>query len=115
MFGTVAYDDGATFNVISVDSLPESYNHAERWHTISIKDKTYDFKVPHGKKGLPVRRFPHVSRSFDSHVLANTVAQNESMYTKREVEEAKQARDLHRMLAYPSFKDMSEALKWHPH
>ena len=53
--------------------------------------------------------------SFDSHVLANTVAQNESMYTKREVEEAKQARDLHRMLAYPSFKDMSEALKWHPH
>ena len=119
VFGTVAYDDRATFNVISVDSLPESsivtYNHAERWHTISIKDKTYDFKVPHGKKGLPVRRFPHVSRSFDSHVLANTVAQNESMYTKREVEEAKQARDLHRMLAYPSFKDMSEALKWHPH
>ena len=37
VFGTVAYDDGATFNVISVDSLPESYNHAERWHTMSVK------------------------------------------------------------------------------
>ena len=113
VFGTVAYDERATFNVLSVDSLPESsivtYNHAERCHTISIQDKTYAFKVPHGKKGLPVRRFPHVSRS-DSHVLANTVAQNESMYTKREVEEAKQARDLYRMLAYPSFKDMSEAI-----
>ena len=57
----------------------------------------------------PVRRFPHVSRS-DSHVLANTVAQNESMYSKRDVEEAKQARDLYRMLAYASFKDMSEAI-----
>ena len=38
-----------------VDSLPESsivtYNHAERCHTISIKDKTYDFKVPNGKEG----------------------------------------------------------------
>ena len=97
-----------------VDSLPESsivtYNHAERCHTISIKDKTYDFKVPNGKEGWPVRRIPHVSRSSDSHVLANTVAKNESMYTKREVEEAKQARDLYRMLAYPSFKDMSEAI-----
>ena len=32
------------------------------------------------------------------------------MYTKWEVEEAKRARDLYRMLAYPYFKDMSEAI-----
>ena len=32
------------------------------------------------------------------------------MYMKREVEEAKQARDLYQMLAYPYFKDMSEAI-----
>ena len=114
VFGTVAYDERATFNVLTVDSLPESsivtYNHAERCHTLSIKDKTYDFKVPHGKKGLPVIRYPHASRLCDTHVLADTVAQNESMYTKREVKEAKQARDLYRMSAYPSFKDMSEAI-----
>ena len=115
-FGTVAYDERATFNVLSVDSLPTSsivtYNHAERCHTISIKNKTYDFKVPYGKKGLPVRRFPHVNQNLasTSHILANTVAQNESLYTKREVEEAKQAQELYRMLAYPSFKDMSEAI-----
>ena len=51
VLGTVAYDWRATFNVLSVDYLPESsivtYNHADRYHTISINDKTYDFKVPH--------------------------------------------------------------------
>ena len=46
----------------------------------------------------------------DDHILVNTVAQNKSMYTKREVEEAKQMRELHRMLAYPSYKDISEAI-----
>ena len=40
----------------------------------------------------------------------NTVAQNESLYSKREVDEAKQARKLSRMLAFPSFKDISEAI-----
>lgn len=56
----VAYDERATFNVLSVDSLPKSsivkYNHADRCHAISINDKTFDFKVPSGKKGLTVRR-----------------------------------------------------------
>ena len=86
VFGTVAYDERATFNVLSVDSLPESsivtYNHADRCHTISINHKTYDFKVPHGKEGLPVRRFPHVEQPSTSHIFVNKVAQNESMYTK---------------------------------
>ena len=93
--------------MLSVESLPTSsivtYNHDERCHTISIKDKNYHFKVPPGKKGLPVRRFPHVNPNLliASHILANTVAQNESMYTMREDEEAKQAQELYRML-YPS-------------
>ena len=43
-------------------------------------------------------------------MFVNTVAQNESIYTKREVEEAKQAQKLYRMLAYQSYKDMSEAI-----
>ena len=114
LFGTVAYDKRATFNVLSVDSLPKTsvvtYDHADRCHTIAIDGKIYDFKVPYGKKGLPVRRFPYVNQSNVSHILVNTVAQNESMYTKREVEEAKQARELYRMLAYPSYKDISEAI-----
>ena len=53
--------------------------------------------IHYGKKGLPVRRFPYVNQSNGSHILVNTVAQNESMYTKREVEEAKQAREMYRM------------------
>ena len=40
----------------------------------------------------------------------NTVAQNELIYTKRELEEAKQGRELYRMLAYPSYKDISETI-----
>ena len=81
----------------TVDSLPKTlvvtYDHADRCHTIAIDGKTYDFKVPNGKKGLPLRKFSYVSQSTVSHILVNTVAQNESMYTKREVEEAKQARE----------------------
>ena len=40
----------------------------------------------------------------------NSVAQNESLYSKREVDEAKQSRNLFRMLVFSSFKDISEAL-----
>ena len=114
VFGTVAYDERATFNVISVDSLPKSpvvtYDHAARCHTIIIYGEVFDFKVPYGKKGLQVRRFSHALPSPHTHILANTVAQNESLYSKREVDEAKQARKLSRMLAFPSIKDISEAI-----
>ena len=93
VFGTVAYDELATFNVISVDSLPKSsvvsYDHAARCHTIIIQLEVFDFKVPYGKKGLPVRRFSHALPSPHTHILANTIAQNESLYCKREVDEAK--------------------------
>ena len=105
-----------TRELLSVDSLPTSsiitYNRDERCHNISIKDKKYHFRAPPGKKGLPVRRFPNVNPNLStaSHILANTVAQNESMYTRRDVEEAKQAQELYRMLAYPSFKYMSETI-----
>ena len=51
-----------------------------------------------------------ISPSPYTHIFVNTVAQNESLYSKREVEEAKQARELSRMLAFPSFKDISEAI-----
>ena len=100
--------------MLSVDSRPKTsvvtYDHTDRCHTIAIDGKTYDFKVPYGKKGLPVRRFPYVNQSSVSHELVRTVAQNESMDTKREVKEAKQERELYRMLAYPSYKDISEAI-----
>ena len=104
VFGTVAFDKRATFDVLSVDSLPKTsvvtYDHADRCHTIAMDGKTDDFKIPYGKKGLPVRRFPYVNQSSVSHILIDTVAQNESMYTKREVEEAKQAREFYRMLTF---------------
>ena len=114
VFGTVAYDERATFNVILVDSLPKSsvvtYDHAARCHTIIIRGEVFDCKVPYGKKGLPVRRFSHALPSPHPHILANTVAQDELLYSKREVDEAKQARKLSRMLAFPSFEDISEAI-----
>ena len=114
VFGTVAHDERATFNVISVDSPPKSsvvtYNHAARYHTIIIQGEVFDFKVPYGKKGLLVRRFSHAFPSPHTHILVNTIAQNESLYSKREVDEAKQARKISRMLAIPSFKDISGAI-----
>ena len=110
-FGVVAYDERASFNVLSVDSLPASasvtYDHSERCHTIVLNNNTYHFKVPGGKKGLPVRKFPNTACTS---VLVNTVAQNEATYTKREVDRAKIASELTRMLAYPSLKATSSAL-----
>ena len=93
VFGTVAYDERGTFYVISVDSLSKSsvvtYDHAARCHTIIIRGEEFEFKVPYGKKGFPVRRFSHAFPSPHTHILANTVAQNESLYSKREVDAAK--------------------------
>ena len=57
-----------------------------------------------------MRRFSRAFPSPHAHIFVNTVAQNELLYSKREVEEAKQARELSRMLAFPSFKDISEAI-----
>ena len=54
-----------------------------------------------------MRMFPATTCTY---VLVNTVAQNEATYTKREVERAKAASELTRMLAYPSMKDTSAAL-----
>ena len=51
-----------------------------------------------------MRRFSHALPSPHTHILANTVAQNESLYSKREVDDAKQARKLSRMLAFPTNK-----------
>ena len=114
VFGTVANDERATFNVISVDFLPKpsvvTYNHTARCHTIIIQREVFDFKVPYGKKGLPVRRFLLALPSPHTHILANTVTQNETLYSKREVDEAKQARKLSKMLAFLSVKDISEAI-----
>ena len=71
VFGTVVYNERATFNVISVDSLPKSSvvtcNHTAICHTIIIQG-VFEFKVPYGKKGLPVRRF-HMH--FHHHILTS--------------------------------------------
>ena len=45
VFGAVAYDKRASFNVLSVDSLPKTsvvnYDHADKCHTIAIDGKIY--------------------------------------------------------------------------
>ena len=72
VFGTVAYDERATSNLISVDSPKSSkssvYDHAARCHTINTQDNIIEFKVPYGQKGLQVRRFPHVNQSHHTRV-----------------------------------------------
>ena len=73
VFGAVAYDKRASFNVLSVDSLPKTsvvnYDHANKCLTIAIDGKIYDFKIHYGKEGLPVRRFPYVNQSNGSHIV----------------------------------------------
>ena len=114
-FPSIPYQSHLEFNVISVDSLLKSSrvicDHATRCHTINVQDHVYEFKVPFGSdKELPVIRFSHMNQSSSTHWLVNAVAQSESIYSKREVEEAKQAQEFSRMLAYSSFKDVSEAI-----
>ena len=51
-FGIVKYDPRASFNILSVDSLPDGaavmYDHASRRHTVLLNNITYHFDVPLG-------------------------------------------------------------------
>ena len=66
----------------------------------------YRFQVAPGQKGLPIRKFPLVTHT----IMVSTVAQNEAMHSKREVQDAKAASELVRMLGYPSNKDINQAI-----
>ena len=113
-FGIVKYDPRASFNILSVDSLPDGaavmYDHASRRHTVLLNNITYHFDVPLGAKGLPLRDFHVQPPNSVSHVQLNTVSQNEASHTHRQVIEAKRASEFGRLLAYPSMKDASAAI-----
>ena len=93
-FGIVKYDPRASFNILSIDSLPDGttvmYDHASRRHTVLLNNITYHFDVPLGAKGFPIQDF-HVQPNSVSHVHLNTVSQNKATHTHRQVIEAKRA------------------------
>ena len=80
-FGIVKYDPKASFNILSVDSLPDGaavmYDHTSCRHTVLLDNITYHFDVPLGAKGLPLRDFHVQPPNSVSHVQLNTVSQNE--------------------------------------
>ena len=104
-FRGVAYDERASFNVLSVHSLPTSanvtYDHSERCHTIVLNNNTYHFKVPGGEKGTPCpcEKDPH------HHLYVRSDQHSgpkRSHPHKARGERAKIASELTRMLAHPS-------------
>ena len=60
--------------------------------------------------GLWVCTFP-VDRHVNETVAVQTVKENESMYSKREIREAKELRELSKRMAYPSSADLSSMLR----
>ena len=71
-FGIVKHDPRASFNILSVDSLPDGaavmYDHASCRHTVLLNNITYHFDVPLGAKGLPLRDFHVQPPNSVSHV-----------------------------------------------
>jgi hypothetical protein len=103
----VYYHPDCVANILSFFDIAEnhdvSYNRRFNQFTVCIDDRSAIFK-PFGK--LYVWRF----LNDQEHIYVNTVEDNKTKFTEREIKSAKKARDLRAKLGYPSTKDLKELL-----
>ena len=101
--GTVSYAPTAIANILSFAEIEEKYEIEyipQEGFLVKTDSKYYMFS----KKGnLYVCDF---SSQNSQMAMVQTVEENESLYTKRQVEDAKIARDLKKQLGYASDKDL---------
>jgi hypothetical protein len=83
-------------------------------HTVKYINNTFVVTLKNSKKQITFKPkgklYVYTAGGDDGYVLVNTVAGNEQLYTKREIEAAQQARELRRKLGYPSVADMSRMI-----
>ena len=105
-FGTVSFAPQAVANILSFAEVADKYKIEyvnEVGFIVHGKSQTYVFKR---KGNLFVCDFA----GMDQTVMISTVSENELSYTRREVEDARKARELMKELGYPSEASMIELI-----
>jgi hypothetical protein len=105
-FGEVYYSPKASANVLCFYDLQMKFDLAydRNTFTVSLPDGRQILFEPEGK--LYVYNDPPEVKGRIEHCNVQTVKENEMIYTKREVNAAKQAQELMRKFGYPSTADI---------
>lgn len=111
-FGEVYYHPRSIANILSFYDLVKTcdVNFNSKRNSFKIENKEgniMEFK-PQGK--LYQCNAKHLIDNYKGIALVETVAENEAIYTQREIEEAKQAIELKRRLGNPSVKDLAKMI-----
>jgi hypothetical protein len=115
-FGLVSYIPNGVANILSFSEVEKQfridYRPSYGFIVFLNNGGEYHFRLNH--QGLYVcdfDNFPVFRINHASITLVHTVYENEQLFTKREVEQARIAKDVMRQLAYPSIKDMVSMIK----
>jgi len=103
-YGWVSFDEDAVANVFSMTKMRDKFR-------ISYDEKEDALIVHHPKKSVQFKRgednlYTLKAKYNTKTCLVETVEDNEAFYTKRQVEKAKQARQLLHTLGFPTVNDM---------
>ena len=116
-FGTVYHHSDALANVLCFADVEDNgkilYSQRDSSFNVTIRGHRYQFKrVKSGgaRKLYACDMRQHACERLGM-VNVTTVSGNEALYTKREVGDARRARDLSRRLGYPSFGHMVKMVK----
>jgi hypothetical protein len=115
-FGTVSFIRSGVANILSFSAVEEKCgikyqpNHG---FIVTVPDGgEYHFKKPSSSLYVcDFDKYPVVYKINAAIALVQTVSQSEQLYTKREVEDARKAKEIIKQLAYPSIKDMVSLIK----
>jgi len=118
VFGTVYYHPKAMANVISFGALEDE--HGVGSIVYDPNSRSFEVSLAQGAKHFSFKRRGRLSicnlkndknAGLRKIALTVTVAENERLFTKREVEAARKIKDIKRILAYPSDADLIQLLK----
>jgi len=116
-FGTVYHDPNALANVVSFAMVEDAgtikYIQGMSTFDVHISGKHYSFsrlRTGRGRNLYACDLRQHSHGRFGV-VCVTTVTENEALFTKREVGDARKARDLSRRLGYPSLQHLIKIVK----
>ena len=108
-FGTTWFDESGITNILSLALVEEKYK-------VTYESDISLFIVHIGDKKIPFRKSaeglyyykPNITKK---HSMVQTVEENKTFYSKRQVDRAKRARELLHALGCPSIADFKKAIK----
>ena len=109
-YGEVWYHPGAITNILSLSNVKKKYKitfNSEDGDCFFVHKPEKIIKFRCSENGLYI----HNIKNKQDVIMVNTVAENESAYTDRQVAQAKRARKLYGIVGYPSIKDFKAMIE----